>query len=155
MSGKAPSIAASRLVNPPQEEVKISLEQLWKALELKVRQPQDFVAQFAKCDVVSDDGHKVVRKAHTKTGMVVDETCYLYEPTMVYFDGDIRVTNVVSYNEAGELILTYTFVNGIPGPASTGEMNTQERQEKGVQIGEGAVEHTLKQVRKMIKEGKL
>ncbi|TFL03292.1 DUF1857-domain-containing protein [Pterulicium gracile] len=154
-SKPGPSISASRLVNPPNEETKITLEQLWKGLERKVREPQLFVAAFESCEILSDDGHKV-RIGFPGPGGPIHETCYIYPNSMIYFEGDpIRVTNGVSYNESGELLLTYAFSNGIPGPFPREGLLEGETLQKAIQSSGGAVEGTLKQIRKMVKEGEL
>lgn len=61
-----------------------------------------------------------------------------------------RVSNVVSYNEQDELLLTFTFSNGIPGVhgerPSSKELNSK--------IGP-AVTHSVEVIRKMVREGKL
>lgn len=153
-----PSMGATRLVNPLNEGTTVTLEQLWKALMLKVREPQLFLPFFNSCEVVSDDGHKVVRNVYPKPGFgapeVVQETCYIYPYTMVYFDAPMRITNIISYNESGELVYTSTFVNGLPGPFSPDEELKGEKLDLAIKIvGEG-VEHTLQQVRQMVRDGK-
>lgn len=53
------NFAASRHVNPPGAEPRLSEEQVWKGLELKARQPENFVAAISSCDILSDTGDKV------------------------------------------------------------------------------------------------
>jgi len=58
------NFAASRYVNPPGVEPRLSEEQVWKGLELKARQPENFVAAISSCDVLSDTGTKVRQTFH-------------------------------------------------------------------------------------------
>lgn len=53
------NFAASRHVNPLGVEPRLSEEQVWKGLELKAREPENFVAVISSCDVLSDTGNKV------------------------------------------------------------------------------------------------
>jgi hypothetical protein len=61
-----------------------------------------------------------------------------------------RVSNVVSYNEKDELLLTFTFSNGIPGVQ--GERPSSK--ELNAKIS-AAVAHSVEVIRKMVQEGKL
>lgn len=61
-----------------------------------------------------------------------------------------RVSNVVSYNEKDELLLTFTFSNGIPGVQ--GERPSSK--ELNGKIG-AAVAHSVEVIRKMVREGQL
>jgi hypothetical protein len=62
----------------------------------------------------------------------------------------IRITNVLSYDVDGELVLTFSFANGIPG-FSPGEP-LPDAKALNKTIG-GGVEHTIKRLRELAKEG--
>lgn len=70
----------------------------------------------------------------------------------IYFKGEhIRVANIVSYNEAGELLLTYSFSNGIPGPFPREGTLEGETLQGAIVASAGGVDGTLKQIRKLLK----
>lgn len=50
--------ALTRQVNPPDVEPKITLEQLWKGLELKVAHPELYLSMVTGADL-STEGEKV------------------------------------------------------------------------------------------------
>lgn len=80
------------------------------------------------------------------------ETVYIYPNSMIYFKGEhIRVANIVSYNEAGELLLTYSFSNGIPGPFPREGTLEGETLQGAIVASAGGVDGTLKQIRKLLK----
>ncbi|PQE05464.1 DUF1857 domain containing protein [Rutstroemia sp. NJR-2017a BBW] len=62
--------AATVYVNPPGETPVLSLEQLWKGLELKVRKPQLFIPVIESCKVLSDENESVEREVLFKAGPV-------------------------------------------------------------------------------------
>ena len=59
----------------------------------------------------------------------------------------IRITNILSYNEEGELILTFSFANGIPVP-----IEGKTAQELNGIMGKG-VEHSIRRFRELASEG--
>lgn len=68
----------------------------------------------------------------------------------------IRITNVVSYDEEDRLVLTFSFAEGIPGydASSTADGGKPSAKELNKKVGQG-VEHTIKNIREMVAEGKL
>ncbi|KAG6873096.1 hypothetical protein C0995_002939 [Termitomyces sp. Mi166 len=117
-----PSFSASRRVNPPGITPVLTEEQVWKGLGIKARNPQTFVPMITSCQVLSDDG------------------------TKAYFEMEstgTRITNIVSYNEEGELILTFSFANGIPVA-----VEGKTPQEVNGIVGKG-VEHTIRRIREL------
>lgn len=64
----------------------------------------------------------------------------------------IRITNVLSYDADGELVLTFTFANGIPGFASGQALPAPKELNK---IVGGGVENTIKRIRELAREGSL
>ena len=65
-----------------------------------------------------------------------------------------RVTNVVSVNETGDLVLTYSFANGLPKPCLDAEGNPLGVDVLNKVTG-GAVESTLKAIREMVSDGRI
>lgn len=71
----------------------LTQEQVWKGLEMKARQPQDFIPSFDDSRVIEDrdDGSYIVREAHVASdlrespmaGRWTREECRLYKPIMV------------------------------------------------------------------------
>ena len=53
------NFAATRPVNPPGIEPKITIEQLWAAFEKKARDPKAFIPHIVSFSVVEDSGNKV------------------------------------------------------------------------------------------------
>jgi len=64
----------------------------------------------------------------------------------------IRITNVLSYDADGELTLTFSFANGIPG--YTDGKPIPEAQELNKIIG-GGVAHTIERIRELAREGSI
>ncbi|KAJ7096629.1 DUF1857-domain-containing protein [Mycena belliarum] len=149
------AFAVTRPVNPPGAEPAITEEQLWKGLQYKARYPSAFVPMITSCKVVSDEGNKLVREVtFGNSPEVVTETVEAHEATIVYFEMNtgIRVTNMVSYGPADEILLTYGFANGIPG-VDAGSPKPSAK-ELNARVGKG-VEGSIAVVRQMVKEGKL
>jgi hypothetical protein len=46
----------------------LSVAQVWKGLELKVRKPQLFLSVVDRCTVIQDTGDTVLREVHLKNG---------------------------------------------------------------------------------------
>lgn len=217
MSAPKPSIAATRPVNPPGASPVLTIDQLWKGLVIKAREPHRFLEIFESCEVVKEEG-TLVSLPYTQIrphGVFVNECIYIDDslvsprslvvlrqglgrssqrtsistnplscvklrllvpsltipitisPTnflsffsfvmahhQCYFEsGTFRVTNIVSYDSAGELQLTFSFANGIPGP------NPEEALTNPVaaanKVGDAAVNHTLEAVRGLVRSGEI
>lgn len=58
-----------------------------------------------------------------------------------------RVTNVLSYDENDEMILTYTFANGIPG-VQPGQSSKEINHKLG-----GVVAHGVERIRELVRDG--
>lgn len=55
-----PSIAATRVVNPPGAEPVLTVEQLWKDIALKAREPHLSIPEwFYGCEILKEEGNKV------------------------------------------------------------------------------------------------
>lgn len=61
----------------------------------------------------------------------------------------IRITNIISNSPSNELLLTFSFANGIPG-VLPGETPTPE--ELNARIGKG-VEHSIERIRELVRDG--
>jgi len=142
------SIAATRIVNPPGAKP-LTVEQIWAAMAYKARNPERFVKAIKTCEVLKDEGNKLTRHATLVNGGEMVEEVSLYEPTSVYFETDKgqRILNIISYNEQGELLLTYSFANGIPG----GDLENDPL--RANQMVGGIVEHSIQIAREMVEEG--
>ncbi|KAJ7487919.1 DUF1857-domain-containing protein [Mycena latifolia] len=149
------SFAVTRPVNPPGAEPVITEEQLWKGLEYKARNPTVFVPMISSSKVTVDDGKKLVREVtFGSSPEIVTEVIEGHATTIVYFEMStgIRVTNVVSYGPADEMLLTYGFANGIPGIAA--DKPKPSAKELNAFFGKD-LEGGIAIVRQMVKEGKL
>lgn len=62
----------------------------------------------------------------------------------------VRITNVLSYNADGDLVLTFSFANGIPGFPPGEPLPDIQALNKAVG---GGVEHTIKRLRELAQEG--
>ncbi|KAG5352480.1 hypothetical protein C0989_002114 [Termitomyces sp. Mn162] len=145
-----PSFAVSRRVNPPGATPVLTEEQVWKGLGIKARNPMTFVPMITSSEVLSDEGTKVVRSVRFNNGEPVTEHIELHANTIAYFEMEstgIRITNVLSYNEEGELILTFSFANGVPVP-----VEGKTAQELNDMMGKG-VEHSIQRFRELVTEG--
>jgi len=140
------SFAATRRINPVGVVPKLTVEQVWKGLGIKARKPSTFVPVITSCEIVSDDGTNVVRRVQFNNGDPVDEKIELHASTIAYFEiaaTGQRITNIVSYDEDGELLLTFTFANGIPGHGDAKEV-----------VGK-TVEHSIKRLRELAVAGEI
>lgn len=75
----------------------------------------------------------------------------------VYFDSpgmSTRITNILSYNEDHQMVLTYSFAGGIPGYVPPAGVVRPSAKELNDAVGP-AVEHTLNRIRELVKEGSL
>lgn len=59
----------------------------------------------------------------------------------------MRITNILSYNEEGELMLTFSFANGLPVA-----IEGKTAQEMNKTMGKG-VEHSILRFRELAREG--
>ncbi|KAF5375351.1 hypothetical protein D9615_008025 [Tricholomella constricta] len=147
------SFATTRRVNPANASPVLTEAQVWKGLGIKARNPQTFVPTITSCEVLSDDGTKqIVRSVRFHHGEPITENIELYESTIAYFEmpsTGIRITNVLSYDADGELTLTFSFANGIPGFEGKA---LPEPKELNRVIGAG-VEHTIERIRELAREG--
>jgi len=149
------SFASTRRVNPANASPVLTEAQVWKGLGIKARNPQTFVPVITSSAVVSDDGTKVVRSVTFNHRDPSIENIELHESTIAYFEMEstgIRITNVLSYDADGELALTFSFANGIPGYLDGKPL--PEPKELNKIIG-GVVEHSIERIRELVREGSI
>ncbi|KAG6915712.1 hypothetical protein DXG01_010270 [Tephrocybe rancida] len=142
--------AASRPINPPGVTPVLTQAQVWKGLGIKAREPKTFVPMISSCEVVIDEGNKIVRKVSFNGGPEVTENIELHGATIAYFEMEstgIRITNIVSYDVSGDLILAFSFANGIPG-GSEGKTAL----DLNATVGKG-VEHSIARIRQLVVNG--
>ncbi|KAG6868075.1 hypothetical protein C0993_007752 [Termitomyces sp. T159_Od127] len=98
------------------------------------------------------DSAEVVRRVRFGDGEPVEEHIELHANTIAYFEmasTGMRITNILSYNEDGELVLTFSFANGLPVA-----IEGQTAQEMNATMGK-AVEHSIERIRELAVEGVL
>ncbi|KAJ7487884.1 DUF1857-domain-containing protein [Mycena latifolia] len=149
------AFAVTRPVNPPGVEPVLTEEQLWKGLEYKARNPAAFVPMISSSNTTFDEGKKLARELILGNSTdIVKEEIESYAATMMYYEMStgLRITNIISYGPNDEMLLTYSFANGLPGvPADKPKPSAKELNET---IGK-AVDRGLGIFRQMVKEGKL
>ncbi|KAK4704508.1 hypothetical protein P7C70_g1700, partial [Phenoliferia sp. Uapishka_3] len=150
-----PSFAASRLVNPINCASILTLDQLWKGLSKKERNPELFIPSITSCEVLSDEGNKLSRDVHFGDKCMREELEW-HDSTIVYFEmaNGTRITNVVSFNEMNELVLTFSFAGGLP-PAGFDADGKAFGAEKLNAIFGGGIDSTLRVIREMVKDGRV
>jgi len=154
--------AATRPVNPPGIEPKITIEQLWAGIVKKARDPKDFVPNVISSSIIEDSGDKIVREVvfrneSTGSAAKVTEQITFNEPTCAIFAVDtpeqkIYVTNIISFDKGDNLQLTFSFVGGVPGQADPDPNVSLE--ELSQRIG-WAVEKSIAKVRELVDQGLL
>ncbi|KAJ1306012.1 hypothetical protein OPQ81_010727 [Rhizoctonia solani] len=141
---------------PFPRDSKISQAQAFKALRHKVVEPMPFVPVIASCDVLEESPTYIKRKVALKTGLEMTEDVDLYAPSIVTFKSNTGafITNLISENAEGTLLLTFTFSMPLPGiePGSEAEESRKKEMEEA---SKGAVAQSLKATLQMFEEGKL
>jgi len=157
----ARNFAATRLVNPPGIEPKLSLEQLWAGIRKKAREPKGFVPSVVSCSVVEDSANKVVREVVFRNEGNAGETkltehITFYEPVCAIFCSEgkekLYITNLISFDKENNLQLTFSFLGGYPGGEDPGPSVSLEEMSQKVGL---VVEKTIEVVRDLIREGVL
>ncbi|KXN86682.1 hypothetical protein AN958_09766 [Leucoagaricus sp. SymC.cos] len=149
------NFAATRLVNPPGTATRLTQAQLWKGLWLKVREPQNFNSHISSCSIIHESENKITRALSIGNGAPVKEDIELGEPTIVYFDSmpaETHIVNIISYDEKNELMLTFSFVGGVPGYAAGSEEPSAE--DLNQVVGNG-VQTTINRIRELVERGEL
>ncbi len=158
------NLAYTAPINPPSAEPKLTIPQIWRGLELKIRAGQDFVGgAILSTDVITESqdeqGRPVtVREIIFRDGnRRVRETCIAFEPMKVEFHqpNGSKVQNVVSQGagtEGEDLYMTYSFEWLLPG---SDEKDLQEKKPGQIKMAKMAVEETIRVMREMVKDGRI
>ena len=142
-------------VNPAGVEPRLTVDQVWRGLEMKAENAIPFVNGMTQCDVL-DRTATTIDRVVTFRGMQHKEHITLKAPIQVSFarmDGTGWIDNTISESEMG-LLLTFTFGLTFPGIAE----NTPEEKAHGDSVRSayvGAVQGTLDRVREMVRNGEL
>jgi hypothetical protein len=162
------NIAYTAPINPSSADLKLTIPQIWRGLERKIRAGQDFVGgALLSTDIISESQDEqgrpiTVREVVFRDGnRRVRETCIAFEPMKVEFhqpDGS-KVQNVISQGageEGVDLYMTYTFEWLHPEcEGENGKQELEAKKQKEVKIGKMAVEETIRTMRQMVKDGKI
>lgn len=142
-------------VNPNGVEPILTVEQVWRGLELKVENAIPFVNGMTQCDVLERKGNTVLREV-TFAGSTHQEFITLFKPVKVQFerrDGTGWIDNTLSESAHG-LFLTFTFGITFPGIEQDSEAERAKGDAmRGVYVG--AVDATLRRVRQIVLDGEL
>lgn len=116
------NIAYTAPINPEGASLALTQAQVWAGLRRKVRHAEEFVPVIVACEVLQEEGEKVIREVvfaakggphNSKPGenKPVKETCVHYPPARVDFEQEdgSTISNIVSKGPGGELLMTYSF----------------------------------------------
>jgi len=150
-------------INVPGAEPVLTQSQIWKCMNRKVRNAEQFVPAILDTEILFDRGTVLERLvtfapgAHPGGAKNAVETCKFYEPCRVDYvaaDGSI-ITNAVSTGSIGtpeDLHYTYIFEWRHPEiKAHSIEAKTQE--EADWKICKIAVNSTIDTMRRLVREG--
>ncbi|KAF9479308.1 DUF1857-domain-containing protein [Pholiota conissans] len=154
------NFAVSRLVNPQGASPVLTEAQVWHGLQLKVRSPGEFVPVITSCEILSDEGDKVSRLVGFRDGVTAREEVEEYQGAIAYFDSQTmgtRITNVLSYNEDNEMVLTFSFAGGVPGynVSSASESSSRPSVKEMNETVGPAVEGTIRRIRELVRDGRI
>ncbi|EIN04146.1 DUF1857-domain-containing protein [Punctularia strigosozonata HHB-11173 SS5] len=148
----ARAVAATVPVNPPGATPVLSEAQVWEGLGIKARNPKSFVPVITHVELAYDTPTKVTRKVKFgEDAPLATEEIELHEPAIVYFELSLgnRITNIVSYSPSGELLLTFTFSNGVPGVPADDTTPSSEIAKKLA----GGIQHSIDRIRELVVDG--
>ncbi|KAJ7152374.1 DUF1857-domain-containing protein [Mycena filopes] len=160
----AHAFAATRPVNPPGAEPVLTEAQLWKGLEYKLRNPLASTLLLDECSLSSPSRTRAPlsrrRQKHTPPPLYVlslqipPVTLISVFVEQMYFEMSTgqRIANIISYGPDNELLLTYSFANGIPGVPA--EKPKPSPEELNAMLNK-AIDRGLTIFREMVKEGRL
>ncbi|KAG9100970.1 hypothetical protein FRC06_003485 [Ceratobasidium sp. 370] len=136
---------------------KITKEQAFEALRIKCREPMKFIPVIVACEVLEETPTFMKRKATTSDGKVMVEDMDLYAPTLVTFKSDTGsyITNLISENAEGNMLLTFTFSFPVPGHLKAGSEEETAWKRASFEMAKGAVSGSLKTTLEMFEAGKL
>ncbi|GAB1527988.1 kinase domain protein [Rhizoctonia solani] len=134
---------------------KITWAEAFEALRYKAAAPMSFVPAIAAAEVLEQNAEYIKRKTTMKTGVQMLEDIHLYAPSLVTFKADNGqlVTNLISENAQGELLMTFTF--HIPFPdTKSGSEAAEAKLKEMKELAKGAVLQSMKTTLAMSQEGK-
>ncbi|KAK3669675.1 hypothetical protein LTR78_010427 [Recurvomyces mirabilis] len=156
--------AYSEQINPSSSSLTLTRNQIWKGLQRKIRNAQDFVPVIDKTEVVEDKDGVVTRITYYDTkedqpGHTVKEVCKEYHPTKVDFHqpNGTLITNTISDGPSLKdegLCMTYTFEWQYP-KVEDGSDEHKKLIAEHVQMAKDAVQSSIEAMRKMAKAGEL
>ncbi|KAJ6530218.1 hypothetical protein B0H19DRAFT_1082614 [Mycena capillaripes] len=162
------AFAVTRLVNPPGIEPIFTEEQFWKGLEFRMRNPAGF-RPVSSSRTISDEGNKLVQEI-TVFNEVLMENFEIHPQIITYLESDARehayseltidskldhrVTNLLSYGPADELLLTFLISFGIVSSRIPDDEPKPSAKELNKLLGEYA-DRTIVILRQMVVEGKV
>ncbi|CAE6445831.1 unnamed protein product [Rhizoctonia solani] len=138
------------------KDSKITWSQAFEGLRYKAGVPMSFVPAIAAAEVLEQNSGYIKRHTTLKNGAQMLEDIHLYAPSLVTFKANTGqlVTNLISENAQGELLLTFTFYIPVPDVVSGSKVAEAKLQELE-EAGKGAVLQSMKTILAMLEEGKL
>ncbi|CAE6434153.1 hypothetical protein BN14_09538 [Rhizoctonia solani AG-1 IB] len=138
------------------KDSKITWAQAFEGLRYKAAAPMTFVPAIAAAEVLEQNSGYIKRDTTLKTGDKFLEDIHLYAPSLVTFKANTGqlVTNLISENAQGELLLTFTFHIPIPD-VEPGSNDAQSKLKDMENNAKGAVLQSMKTILTMFEEGKL
>ncbi|MEZ2221594.1 SRPBCC family protein [Rhizobium sp. RCC_161_2] len=146
----------------PAGETKLTRDQVWKGLELKVRDAREFLPPglCTRCDVVEESATHFVREV-TIAGSDLREIITLESQSKVTFfqatgPREGAIVNELFEDEAGALQLKFYCYIGLRGKQPNGpEEHAEQTQFDSDKGYKSAVLSTLKRTRELLAEGRL
>lgn len=82
--------------------------------------------------------------------LLLTEELHIHQTNCSHKDKNTSVSNILSYDESNELVLTIQFVGGVPNQDPAPEASTPENLNK--RVGQ-SVERTISQIRALVQDG--
>jgi len=140
-------------VNPIGTSPVLSVQQVWRGLEMKAENAVPFVPGMTRCEVISRKDNTLLREITIPTGDF-RELITFYAPVQVHFErvgGGGFIQNTITESERG-LLLTFTFGLSFPGT----QPGSKEEHDKGESMRNSyisAIVATLHKVRELVSKG--
>ncbi|KAH7374168.1 hypothetical protein BKA64DRAFT_688810 [Cadophora sp. MPI-SDFR-AT-0126] len=157
-------VSQTGLINPPGVTPVLTLDQMWRGLVYKSREPQKFVAAVEHRDIVSEHDNGLTRIEYFKPGLgppagKVTGDCEYWAPHRTTFSvrgsGEV-VINIISTDLDDPSILYLTFCIDWPHPAiQAGSSEETEMFAKRQGMIKQIVRQTIDVIREMVKSGEL
>ncbi|CAF9927327.1 MAG: hypothetical protein HETSPECPRED_006557 [Heterodermia speciosa] len=149
--------------NPPGAEPVLNLSQIWEALLLKCRKPEDFLAPISGSEVLEETDTLIRRSVTFKSGMGPPggksrEDIDLRKPWKADFrnlDNGSFISNIVSQGQdERDLHLTFYFEWPFPN-IEAGSAEEKETSDQLWNRAKESVQSTIDHTRTLVKEGKV